>query len=77
MNKLPAKWNHVAVPLGLSFIMSGVSTLIASLRALGFSHDLWAPWTQAWVLAWAVAFPMTSLILPLVRKFVSLFVERA
>jgi len=30
VRKLPARWNHVAVPLGLSFIMSGVSTLIAS-----------------------------------------------
>ena len=77
MKKLPAKWNHIAVPLGLSFVMSGVSTLIAATRALGLSHDMLAPWTQAWAMAWVVAFPMTSLVLPLVRKFVSLFVERA
>ena len=75
MTKLPAKWNWLAMPLVLSIFMSAVVSLVATLKVMGFDADVLGSWLQAWGLSWAVAFPTLLLILPVVRKIVSTFVE--
>lgn len=76
MKKLPAKSMTVVLPFLLSFIMSGVISFIATLKAFGFSDGLVLHWMQAWGLSWMVAFPVVLFVLPLVRRIASLIVEK-
>jgi hypothetical protein len=77
MTKLPARFNTVAMPFVLSIFMSCIVSLISSLRAHGFADFSAAIWMQAWGLSWLVAFPALFLVLPVVRKIVGAFVEKA
>ena len=74
-SKLPARYNAVAIPLCLSFVMSGIVSLVAMLRTVGFEDGLLGLWLHAWGASWCVAFPTVLIVLPLVRRFVGIFVE--
>lgn len=52
--------------LMMTFIVSGVSTLIG----VGWSPETPGLWMTAWGSSWLVAFPAVVFILPLVRKLV-------
>ena len=75
--RLPARSAAILTPLVLSilmtFLVSGVSTLVA----FGFSSDLHWHWLRAWGTSWLVAFPALLLALPLVRRIVAALVEPA
>lgn len=73
--KLPAKYNVVAIPLCLSLVMSGVVSMVAVLRSVGFADGLVGIWLHAWAFSWCVAFPTVLFVLPLVRRVVGVFVE--
>ena len=75
MKKLPASLNIVAVPFVLSLLMSGIISMIATLRTLGVTPDLFSTWIKTWGLSWLVAFPTVFVVLPLVRKIVAALVE--
>lgn len=70
--KLPARYIPVVMPFILSVLMTSVVSLIATLKNLGFSADLLSHWMPAWGLSWIVAFPVLLLVLPLVRRLVSI-----
>ncbi|RYG61833.1 MAG: DUF2798 domain-containing protein [Alphaproteobacteria bacterium] len=76
MRKLPAKYNVVAVPFLLSIVMSGVISLIATVRALGLVDGLLGLWLHAWAFSWCIAFPTVLVVLPTVRRIVGVFVEK-
>lgn len=73
--KLPAKYNAVAIPLVLSLVMSGVVSFVAMLRTVGLHDGLLEVWLHAWMASWCVAFPTVLIVLPMVRRFVGIFVE--
>lgn len=75
MNKLPAKYNVVAMPLVLSTFMSFIISGVSTWRALGLVDGFFGKWMPAWGLSWAIAFPTVLLIFPIVRKIVAFFVE--
>jgi hypothetical protein len=75
LKKLPSRFGSLVTPLVLSLLMTCVVSLIATLRALGFSERLFGAWLDAWGLSWLVAFPVLLFVLPLVRRVVVLFVE--
>jgi hypothetical protein len=77
MTKLPARLNAIAMPLALSVLMSCLVSLIATLRATGFDGFALTNWLQAWGLSWMVAFPALFIMMPLARKRVSVFFEKA
>jgi Protein of unknown function (DUF2798) len=77
MQKLPARYGAILMPLVLSIFMSCVVSLISTWRASGFAGFEAVGWLQAWGLSWAVAFPTLFLVLPLVRKIVAALVEKA
>jgi hypothetical protein len=77
MTKLPARFNTVAMPFVLSIFMSCLVSLISTLRAYGFADFAVSMWMQAWGLSWIVAFPALFVVLPLVRRIVGAFVEKA
>jgi len=48
----------------MSFIMSGIITLIN----LGFVENFLEIWFHAWIIAYAIAFPSILLVFPIARK---------
>ncbi|MEA3534141.1 DUF2798 domain-containing protein [Rhizobium sp. CC-YZS058] len=73
--RLPTAAAHVLTPMILSFFMSGVVSLIATLRATGLTADLPVQALHAWMLSYPVAFPAALVMLPIVRRIVGLLVE--
>lgn len=55
----------------MSFVVSGIATL----KAIGPADGFVPVWMSAWAVSWAVAFPTLLLVLPFVRKLVSLIVR--
>ncbi|MBC2885984.1 DUF2798 domain-containing protein [Ochrobactrum sp. CM-21-5] len=75
--KLPARYASIVMPLILSIMMTFIVSLIATGNSLGFTHpDLALNWMSAWGLSWLIAFPVLLLILPIVRRVVSLLCEQ-
>jgi Protein of unknown function (DUF2798) len=75
MTKLPAKYNFVAMPFVLSVMMSFIISGVSTLRALGLAEGFFSKWMGAWGISWLIAFPTVLVLLPLVRKIVTSFVE--
>ncbi len=75
LRRLPRRYASVLLPLLLSILMSGIVSFIATLNTAGFHDGLVALWLGAWRLSWLIAFPTLLLVLPLVRRIVSLLVE--
>lgn len=73
--KLPARYNAIAVPLLLSLMMTCIVSGIATVNSLGLAEGFVAKWMQAWGLSWIVAFPIMLFVLPVVRRIVLVFVE--
>ncbi|MDQ0509536.1 DUF2798 domain-containing protein [Ancylobacter amanitiformis] len=73
--KLPARYAGIVLPFVLSVLMTFVVSAIATLRSLGPGPDFLTTWPGAWGLSWLVAFPTLLMVLPLVRRIVSLLVH--
>lgn len=73
--KLPARYNAIAVPLLLSLTMTCIVSGIATVNSIGLPDGFIAKWMQAWLYSWLVAFPIMLFVLPVVRRIVALFVE--
>ena len=66
--KLPSQALHLLIPFFLSFAMSGVISLISTLRAIGFSGFNFEDYLVTWFFSWAIGFPVVLVILPIARK---------
>jgi len=75
VRKLPPRYASVVMPLILSVLMTFVVSIISTLKSLGPTPAFLATWPGAWALSWIVAFPTLLVVLPLVRRIVSLVVE--
>lgn len=75
MQKLPPRYNAIAMPLVLSGLMTIVVSGISTLNAVGMAPDWHVLWLKAWLLSWAVAFPVMVFVLPVARRMVARFVE--
>lgn len=73
--KLPAKYAAWILPLFLSGLMSGIISLINTVKNLGWTESLFSIFLSAWMLSWLVAYPMVLIILPIVKKITALFVD--
>lgn len=73
--KLSAKWAMIVIPFCLSFLMSGIISLINMLRNLGWIDGFIQLWLHNWMISWAFAFPIVVTLLPFVRKFAGLLVD--
>ncbi|MCB8823272.1 DUF2798 domain-containing protein [Microvirga rosea] len=73
--KLPSRAQTIVFPLLLSFVMSGIVSAIATVRAIGLTEDLIFRILQSWSLSYAVAFPTALAAVPLVRRLVGMIVE--
>lgn len=75
MSKLPARYNAIALPLVLSFLMTNVVSGIATWRAVGLVPNFLHLWMTAWALSWLVAFPAVLIMLPVSRRIVAALVH--
>ena len=71
---VPKRYEAVAFGLLLSgmmsFLVSGMSTLLAAGIGAGFP----GLWMKAWLSSWALAFPAVLVVAPLVRRILHKFV---
>src|ERR1044072_5821432 len=74
VRKLPARYAPIVMPFVLSILMTAVVSVISTLRSLGATPAFLATWPSAWALSWLVAFPTLLMVLPLVRRIVTLLV---
>jgi hypothetical protein len=75
MSKLPARFNTIALPFVLTFIMTNVVSGVSTWRAVGLVPEFARLWMSAWGLSWAVAFPVVLVVLPLSRRIVAALVQ--
>ena len=75
--RLPARYAALVMPFVLSVLMSLIVSGVSTLKSLGIGTMFLSTWPIAWLLSWLVAFPTLLLVLPLVRRIVSLVVEPA
>lgn len=75
MKKLPPHFNSTVLPGVLSFLMTMVISFVTTFANLGMSDKFLTKWFGAWMFSWIIAFPTLVILLPLVRKLVSNFVE--
>ncbi|MES2197546.1 MAG: DUF2798 domain-containing protein [Pseudomonadota bacterium] len=73
--KLPARYAPIVLPLVLSLLMTFVISGVSTLMSLGPTRAFLVTWPAAWGLSWVVAFPTLVVLLPLVRRLVALVVE--
>ena len=73
--KLPARYAAIVLPFCLSLLMTFVISGVSTLMSLGPTRAFVVTWPAAWALSWVVAFPTLVVLLPLVRRIVALVVE--
>ena len=69
---------HLAwlMPLFLSGIMSGAISCFNMIINKGLVDGFFSLWLHAWSLSWLMAFPLILVVLPLVRRFLMLFMAK-
>lgn len=73
--KLPARYAAFVLPFILSLLMTFVISGVSTLMSLGPTPAFVSTWPAAWALSWVVAFPTLVALLPVVRRIVALVVE--
>jgi hypothetical protein len=75
IRRLPPRYAAFVMPLILSVLMTFVVSAISTLKSLGPTSAFLLTWPSAWALSWLVAFPTLLVVLPLVRRLVTLVGE--
>jgi len=75
MQKLPPRFNHVVVPMILTFFMTAIVAGVSTAIAVGLNAAALRIWPSAWVASWAIAFPSALVVLPFAR-WITRFVVR-
>jgi hypothetical protein len=76
MQKLPPRYNHILVPMILTFFMTAIVAGVSTAISVGPNWTALRIWPGAWMASWAIAFPSALLVLPLARWLTG-FVVRA
>lgn len=76
MKKLPPRYNHIVVPLLLTFLMTAIVAGISTAIAVGPNLTALRIWPGAWAASWAIAFPAALIILPLSRWLAGFIVRQ-
>jgi hypothetical protein len=75
LQRPPARYAAVVMPLILSLMISGLVSMIATLHGVGMVQGFVWLWLGAWWMSWLVAFPSLLIVLPIARRIVALLVE--
>lgn len=77
LRKLPERHAGLVMPLFLSVFMTGIVSLIGTLRSQGTVDGLLHIRMGAWGLSWVIAFPTLLLVLPRVKTATGHVVEKS
>jgi hypothetical protein len=77
VKKLPPSYMRVALPLGLTLVMTFLVSGVATIRALGFVPGMSVKWMESWMVSWCIAFPTMFFLMPVVRRLLGRFIEDA
>lgn len=72
--KIPHRYHTVVMPFFLSIMMTFIISGISTLMGIGLSPAFLSKWMAAWGLSWLIAFPTLLMVLPLVRRLTALVV---
>ncbi len=73
---IPKRYEAYAFGFLLSGMMSAVVSMIATIRAAGFTPEVPHLWITSWPISWAVAFPAVLVVAPIVRKILARIVRQ-
>ncbi len=73
---IPQRYEHAVFALVLSGLMSFIVSGISTLLALGVTPELLGRWIGSWLPSWAVAFPAVLIVAPVARRIVGALVRR-
>ena len=73
--KFPPKWINWLMPLFLSCLMSGSISFANSLIHYGLTEASFERWFRTWPLLWMVGFPLLLMYIPIIRRFVLMFLK--
>ncbi|APF38122.1 DUF2798 domain-containing protein [Chelatococcus daeguensis] len=73
--RLPARYAGIVMPFVLSIIMTFIVSGISTLMNVGLRPEFLSLWPAAWGLSWLVAFPTLLLVTPVARRIVGLLVH--
>ena len=76
MKKLPTSYMRFALPLGTSFFMTFLVSGVATIRAIGLVPGVIGTWMVSWIISWAIAFPTMLVMMPRVRRWLSMIIEQ-
>jgi hypothetical protein len=65
-----------ALPLGTSFFMTFLVSGVATIRAIGLVPGVIGTWMVSWMISWAIAFPTMVVMMPRVRRWLSMIVDQ-
>lgn len=68
---IPARYSHIAFGFFLSGLMSFLVSGISTVLAIGFVPGFFEQWIGGWLPSWAVAFPAVLFVAPLARRLVA------
>ncbi|MGR3503796.1 DUF2798 domain-containing protein [Pseudaestuariivita sp.] len=68
---LPHKFENLAFGFFLSCFMTFLVSGVATLLALGLAPGVLLMWLTSWITAWAIAFPAVLVVAPGVHRLVA------
>lgn len=74
---VPRKLEHFAFGFLLSGMMSFLISGVATVLAIGIVPGLVPTWLSSWISSWAIAFPTVLVVAPAVRRVLSRIVVPA
>lgn len=69
--KFPAAWAKFLMPFLLSVFMSGLVSLVVTIKLHVAEQPLLSSWVQSWFSSWVIAFPSLLIVLPVVKWIVA------
>ncbi|XOV79980.1 MAG: DUF2798 domain-containing protein [Aestuariibacter sp.] len=65
------------MPVLLSIFMSGLVSLVVTIKLHEAAQPLLINWLNAWMSSWIIAYPSLLIVLPVVKRIVTLITHPA
>ncbi|MGB4812090.1 MAG: DUF2798 domain-containing protein [Methylophilaceae bacterium] len=72
---IPTKYQKLVFAFFMSFMMSGIMSLVISLFNMGVVPNILHIWLKAWGFAFVVAFPIITVVAPTAQRLTRWIVE--
>lgn len=74
-SRLPARYFHLVFSMLMGLVMVTLMSFFITWMNLGFGPEFFSKWARVFALAYVLAVPIIYFFAPVVRRFVSQFVE--